>query len=284
VTVVHFYIMGEKRYYEVGREAIHSILQQTKFDVVVGCDDPSQLREFRTRRVRFVPVMLSGDAYAGRTLLFKLESLHLAQPLFDSYRFVLCLDPDTVLIRPLTDQNIEAALANRTMGLVEQGLPSHATTTKTDLWENYLLGLRLLQGEDVQVPDSTSFRYYNGGVVLAEVNELRKFSAWARPLAHRIGPGHDFGPVFVADQHYFQVWANHLHPERIIRLPWSWNYCEHWDEGFNPREATILHFSNYCLGPASTTVQRMREARHRTAPVGKLNRIWQWWKNGRGLS
>jgi hypothetical protein len=63
----------------------------------------------------------------------------------------------------------------------------------------------------------------------------------------------------VADQDYFQHWANTLHPGACAELPWEWNHCEWWDEDFPAPDARILHFSNFCLGPTTDSIDRMDE-------------------------
>jgi GT2 family glycosyltransferase len=45
-------------------------------------------------------------------------------------------------------------------------------------------------------------------------------------------------------------------------LPWQWNHCEHWDEGF-PREAALIaHLSNFMNGPTPDTISRLRALRN----------------------
>lgn len=67
--------------------------------------------------------------------------------------------------------------------------------------ENYVLGRELLAGNDPGPHGVEDIRYYNNGIVLAGADEMRAFLAWALPLAARLGPAHDRGSAFVADQH-----------------------------------------------------------------------------------
>jgi hypothetical protein len=66
----------------------------------------------------------------------------------------------------------------------------------------------------------------------------------------------------IGDQDYFQYWTNNLHSENRNTLPWMWNHCEHWDEGFPRKDAFILHFSNFCREPTPWQILRMFLMRH----------------------
>jgi hypothetical protein len=271
VVVAHFYLAGDERYYALGIEAIRSVLQQTDFDVWVGCDAPERLSALASSRLHCRKLPQEPPAFSGQMFLRKLDSLRCCLSAFPCGRYILALDADTVLCRRLSEQNISDALQGRALGMVAQGIKPGSGTSQEDLWENYAKGFLRLLGPGTH-PRREDFYYYNSGVVVAQKEELLSFLSWAGPLLRETGSGHDLGSMFVGDQHYFQIWANHFHPETTLRLPWSWNYCEHWDEGFDRNQTLIHHFSNYCLGPRPETRARMRRERYRTFPGGLFSK------------
>ena len=259
VTVVVL-VHGRRRYFRAAREAIRSVLARTSFDVVAVVGPGGGRLWLRSRRLR---VIRQRDGVArGRAGAFLLKFRALATALRETRSsHVMVLDADAVVARRLTEADVVEALGDRPLGMVEQArilggemdrdrLRAFAYDTMLPFFGAVPAGL--------QPSDLT---YFNSGVVLAERETLFELTVWALERIEGEARPHEVGEHMVGDQDYFQYWVNVMHPGTCRALPWSWNHCEHWDEGFPRAQAKILHFSNFCHGPRSRTIRRMRAAR-----------------------
>ena len=104
---------------------------------------------------------------------------------------------------------------------------------------------------DTAPPCIDNFRYFNSGVILGHRSEFSKVVSWAINTISRSEKDHQVGEHMIADQDYFQLWANNFRFGCCTTLPWYWNHCQLWDKQFPRPGAFILHFSNFCLGPDS---------------------------------
>ena len=102
-----------------------------------------------------------------------------------------------------------------------------------------------------------SFRYYNSGVVVALREKLREIVEWVGDRLADSPPGHQVGKHMIADQDYYQYWVHAVDPGCCATLPWKWNHCRHWDDGFPHPDALILHFSFFCNAPALRQIAQM---------------------------
>jgi GT2 family glycosyltransferase len=258
VTVVVL-VHGHRRYFRAAREAIRSILAHTSFPITVAVGPGAGrlwLRSPRIRRIR-----LREPAGTGRAAGFLLKFRALAAALDGATAsHVLLLDADAVLAGPLAVTDLVDALGDRPIGMVEQtcirGGDMDGTRLRAFAYETMLPFFGPVPA-GLAAEDLT---YYNSGVVIAVREEIADLTAWALDTIAGCERSHDVGEHMVGDQDYFQYWVNVLHPGRCASLPWVWNHCEHWDEGFPRPGARILHFSNFCHGPRRETARRMRAA------------------------
>ena len=136
---------------------------------------------------------------------------------------------------------------------------------------NGKLDRRALLDDDAPEPSSSPASATTGQAareVAADAQLVRTLRAlwerllpWAFQTIARQPGDHQIGEHMIADQDYFQYWANRLHPGTCAELPWYWNHCEYWDESFPRLGVLFAHFSNFCNGPADDTPARIRALR-----------------------
>jgi len=208
------------------------------------------------------------DGPRALRFLRKFHALDLALAEF-SHDWILLLDADVVLARPLRETQLAAALGGAALGMVEQKGIRGSTMNRARFQEHYVRHTLALLAPGAAPPPPERFRYFNSGVVLGPRRTWAELVPWAR-RAIAAHPGrHEVGEHMIADQDYFQYWANQLHPGSCAELPWCWNHCAYWDDPFPRRGVIFAHFSNFCRGPAADTVARMRA----------LRRPWNRWLN-----
>jgi hypothetical protein len=165
------------------------------------------------------------------------------------HRFLLVLDADAVVGRPISDAMVLVALAGSGLGLVEQPQVRGSTTDRTALNAHYREHTLSWFGVPESAGHGGDFRYYNTGVMLATREALQQLVHWAlEHLQGRLAP-HRVGRHMIADQDYVQYWVNELNPAVCRPLPWQWNHCTHWDDGFPDPRALIYHLSSFCTAP-----------------------------------
>jgi len=251
---------GEPLYGAAGLEAVLSALRHTTFSVHVAL--PSDMVSVLPRSRRVYPHILPAHTLHDRADRFLLKFQALRQFLPDVREpYVIQMDADAMFCRSVTAAEVVGALAGSPMGMVEQETITGSDVDRAALCTHFCRYSFKVIGDAESPPSRSSFRYFNSGVVLAETGEMRRLAAWALERKERRNREHVMGEQMVADQDYFQFWTNVLHPGRCRVLPWTWNHCEHWDTGFPRKGATILHFSNFAIGPGSETLSRMREVR-----------------------
>jgi GT2 family glycosyltransferase len=171
------------------------------------------------------------------------------------------LDADTVLVRPLSEEDVDAALGGAGLGLVEQETIVGSETTRSEFLDHYCRHTLAFLEPGAAPPALDAFRYYNSGVVLGRRAELEGLSTWALASIDAAERPYLVGEHMIADQDYVQYWANGPAQGRTVALSWDWNHCEHWHEPFPRAGARVLHFSNFCNGLTSDAAARMRAAR-----------------------
>jgi hypothetical protein len=93
---------------------------------------------------------------------------------------------------------------------------------------------------------------------------MEKIASWTPSRIDLSEAGHvdhQVGMHMIADQDYLQYWVHNLKPGSCILLPWYWNHCRHWAEGFPRPGARVIHFSNFCNGPDQDIIKQMRKFR-----------------------
>jgi GT2 family glycosyltransferase len=254
-------IHGRRRYHRAGREAARSLLANSDLDVFVALGSGDGPRPPRSPRLRIERLRDAGPA-AGRAagFLLKFDALDACLRASKASHFVL-LDADAVLVASTRGSDVRAALGDRPLGMVEQKGIRGSEMDRLRFLDHYLRHSLAFLAPGAPAPSATRFRFFNSGVVLGTREEFGAIVRWARERMAEAGPEHRVGEHMIADQDYFQVWANSLRPGACAELGWQWNHCEHWDEGFPRAGARILHFSNFCRGPGREDLLRMRAAR-----------------------
>jgi hypothetical protein len=254
-------VHGRRRYFRAARECVRSLLDHSDFDVFVALGPGSGPRPPRSARLRVE--RLRGDApdggRAGR-FLRKFDALD-ACLRASAAPCLMLLDADAVLAGTTTADDVRAALGDRPLAMVEQTGILGSDMDRSGFLDHYVRHSLAFLAPGAPARSAHEFRFFNSGVVLGTREELQAVVAWARERMATIGRAHRVGEHMIADQDYFQVWANEVHRGACAELDWTWNHCEHWDAGFPRAGARILHFSNFCCGPSREAVRRMRAAR-----------------------
>lgn len=249
---------GEPSYFWAGRQAASSVLERSDFDLFLALGPGPDLRLHANPRLRCHPLAPeTGYDYRARPFLRKFYALRACLE-SGEHPWLMVLDADAILVRTLTRQMLEKALAGRGLGMVEQTTILRSAMGRPDFLEHYVRHTLAWFAPNAVPPRLDEFRYYNSGVLLGRREALQEVVSWALDTLDRNRGDHTVGEHMIADQDYYQFWTNTLRPESCAPLPWYWNHCEHWDEGFPHPEAYILHFSNFCRKPTLGQVMRMR--------------------------
>jgi len=256
MACVCFFIHGTDAYYEAGREAVKSVLELTDFPIFVSCDSRARLK-LSSPRLSVDEFKRYPGAHRSWRFLGKFRALE-ACIRSSNEDLLLFLDADSLLLQPLDDRQIRAALKQHTLGMVEQKTIIGSSMNREAFWKHYCLHALAFIDPSTPPPSLSSFRYFNSGVVLGSRLTIHALTRWALSEISRSGSDHNIGKHMIADQDYFQFWANNLYPGTCKELSWEWNHCEHWDTGFPKKEVLVAHFSNFCNGPANDTASRMR--------------------------
>lgn len=262
-------VHGDAAYARVARVAAASLLADSDLEVlVVHGGGPVEAWPSHRRLHRHVIDCPVADTHRARRFLLKFRAIEACLERFD-LPWMVNLDADVVLARPLRGQDIATALAGAGLGMVEQTCIRGSAMDRAGFLDHYRIHSLAAIAPQAPVPALDTFRYYNSGVVVAASKVLRDLVRWAHDTIAGHTGEYQSGEHIITDQDFFQYWANQLHPESVRELPWYWNHCEHWDEGFPRRGVLFAHYSNFCLGPARSTEKRMRG----------LRRPWTRWMN-----
>jgi hypothetical protein len=249
-------MFGDWRYQLAARQAAESVLAHSDFDIFLAHDQekPFTLSSSRCQSVAIPDEMV--EHFPARLFLKKFRALRAC---LDAGRhpLVLCLDADAIMAARVDRRMIEQALDGHAVGMVEQTGIRGGSVGRPELlahYQNYTLNWF----EPGRRPAVTSpFRYYNSGVVLARREKLREIVEWVENRLARSPGDHKVGHHMISDQDYYQYWVHAVDPGCCAALPWRWNHCRHWDEGFPLAEALILHFSFFCKPPALRQIAQM---------------------------
>ncbi len=258
---------GSPFYLKAGEIAAESVLTHSCFDVFLArggsADDRPQQRRVRTCEL----AAPSPDAHRSLRFLAKFRALQACLRRTGA-RYVILLDADAVFARSTSVDDVAEALGDYDLGMVEQTTIKGSTLGRREFLMHYVEHTMVWFDTNAPAPDPGEFRYYNSGVVIGRTSTMREITQWALSRISETGRSHQVGRHMIADQDYFQFWACTLHPHRCTTLPWRWNHCEHWDEGFPDPRARIMHFSNFCAGPGAGTIARMEASANRPQQLG----------------
>jgi len=265
-------IFGSQRYRLAGRQAVRSVLQHTDFDVFIAHDQdrPFALKSSRLRSLA-LPNAATGT-FRARMFLRKFQALQACLGA-GHHSLVLSLDADAIVAGRIDRSMIEAALDGHDLGMAEQTRIRGGEVGRAELrahYQNHTLAWFEPGRESYPPPD---FRYYNSGVVLGSRDKLTEIAEWAQDRLAQSPGSHQVGQHMIADQDYYQYWVHAVEPGCCATLPWSWNHCRHWDEGFPRTDALILHFSSFCNAPSLQQIAQMALLR-RGFP--RINRLVEW--------
>ena len=258
---VGIYIHGNRNYFRMGEQAILSVLEYSDFDIFVFLGSGPRLNLPSFSRIQIKPYNdLPQSRHRSERFLLKINALaHLLEN--TSHEWLILLDADAIFASAITKDRIVEDLADRPLGMVEQTTITGSNMTRKEFLDHYMNHSVAWISPGMVAPDLGHFRYYNAGVILGKRSEFAKFASWALNIIENATGDHQVGEHMIADQDYFQFWANSLHPGCCTTLPWYWNHCEYWDSDFPRPEALVLHFSNFCLGPDSRQIKRVRSLR-----------------------
>lgn len=251
-------VHGSDNYYRAARRSIRSILKRSPFDIYVACDESRSdlLPDSKRIIIRSIERKKGGIADRASSFLLKFEALAGCLQDVDS-EWLLLLDADTLLASQIHERHIQEALEQFPLAMVEQTGIRGSSMNRIDFLNHYKNHTLAWFASNGVAPDADRFRFFNSGVVLGNRTEFTKLVPWALGKIRSAATNHEIGIHMIADQDYFQYWANTLHPGVCRSLPWHWNHCEYWDSGF-PREGAIFyHFSNFCKGPTRKILFRM---------------------------
>ncbi len=267
VTTVCVYVTGSERYGLIAREAARSVLDHSPFDVCFVHDQGLDRHLPRSSRLRRLALPKTETIDRADSFNGKLDAIALCidQTRDDLY---VMLDADAVFTRRIEESDIREAMGGRGLAMVEQKRIVGSPMGRRELFEHYCAVSLRFDAPDLPPPDFETFRYFNAGVILLERETASKALAFARERVRTLPRPHAVGEFMITDQDHLQVYANSIAPGSAAELPWYWNHCEHWDDGFPRADAWILHFSNFCNGPAEGVAERMRELQ-----AGR----WFWW-------
>lgn len=259
---------GRSAYYGAARGAVRSVLRHTPFDAFVAVGEGRRWRKLHDARVRVHVLDAARPRIRHRAGPF-LDKLHALDACLRETRaqHMVLLDGDARFVGRVDEADVERALDGRSLAMAEQTTIRGSGMSRADFLEHYVRHPLAWLDRSEAPPRLEAFRYFNSGVVLARRDGLEAFLAWALPRMRQAGDAHQAGEHMIADQDYLQLWTNTLQPGCCTTLPWEWNHCEHWDDGFPRRGARIVHSSNFCRGPSRTGALRLA-ARLALARVG----------------
>jgi len=252
--------LGSIGYGLAAREAAASVLQHSDLDVFLTADAATTPLLPAHERVRLLSARAPDAAFRPTPFLAKFEALAACLDASDADVF-LQLDADAVLRRRVDGAMIAAALGDADIAMAEQTRITGSAVGRAELYRHHVDHAHAFLAPGRDPPPPGRFCFANSGVVLFTRGGLRDFLDWARPLRARLPAEHRLGGHWIADQDYLQVWANTIHPARFARLPWQWNHCGHWDDGFPRDDALVAHLSNFMNGPTPGAVGRLRVLR-----------------------
>lgn len=289
-VAVSILIHGHENYYLSGKQTILSILRHSDFDIflTLGRSKPCSFPKDPRIKSFFIDELPRRHHRAERFLL-KFQALKRCIE-NGSHDLTVNMDADAIFASPISAEALFEALGKYQIGMVEQKTIKNSSMSREDFLNHYRLHTLPLIAPDEEPPNLEQFRYYNSGFVLGKTAELYHLASWATQRIDELednGISSQIGEHMIADQDYFQYWVNNLYPQCCAELPWYWNHCDLWDEGFPRTGARVIHFSNFCLGPDSSrlmqiqTFGRSKFFQNFVAPMAsRLRKARRWFSHG----
>jgi len=263
MVAVCILIHGNNNYLRAGKEAVFSVLDHSDFHVYAVLAPGQRIRVPANRRLHIVHLEhLQPIGHRSERFLLKFSALKkcLANNRHD---LIVMLDADAVFVENIHVDHLWEALDGHPLGMVEQTTVIGSDMSRRDFLKHYTEYSLACIAPDAVPPDLKDFRFFNSGFVLGEKTEIGSITSWALDNMNQPGKEHQVGHHMIADQDYFQYWINNMHPGSCVSLPWYWNHCKYWDEGFPRKGEKVLHFSNFCNGPDKHTLKQMRMCRNK---------------------
>lgn len=264
MTAVSLLVTGTVGYAIAARECVLSLLDHTDFNIHIACDHVGRMLLPSSPQIHIHAIPPRGAARREDLFLAKFDALKACIDLFENEPDILMIDANVIAAREITSSTIASLLSDKPMAMVEQKQTIGSGIDRYALYRYYRDEiLPMIEGR-LAPPTFEEFRYFNSGVALLERKEALRIINWVqRKLKNkRLSAQND--QTFIADQDYFQVWANSVRPNACTELPWQYNHCALWHEHF-PRDGAVFnHFSNFCLGPTLETLKEVQRARRPT--------------------
>jgi hypothetical protein len=255
------HVSGQLAYFLAARQSLASLVERTPFEILVAAGPGARWTLPKDERIRICALTDSTDPqHRAAPFLQKFRAIRAAAGQ-TAAKYLIVLDADALVVRRLDERIVEQQIAGYRLAMAEQPTIRGSAMGRPQFLDHYCRHSLAWIAPEAMAPDVERFRFFNSGVVLGLTEELGRLGDWALETIRRTGPEHRVGQHMVADQDYFQVWANSLHPGSCRTLGWEWNHCEHWDDKFPRRDAYVLHYSNFCQGPTARTLLRMATAR-----------------------
>jgi GT2 family glycosyltransferase len=249
-------VFGDEAYYRAAEHCIRSLVEHTSLRIAIGCDRPEDIRVRYPGRVFVLPVDLSGPELRPRPFMGIFDTVIAIQEHLPS-EFCLLVDADCVVMTDIADTDLGTALGAFDFGMVEQTTVSGSSMGREEFLEHFTKVSLPTVDSDARTPSLDVFRYWNSGVVLARTSALLELAQFATQKWTQNPAGHIVGDHMVSDQDYFQYWGSVRNPGSTNTLTKHWNHCQWWDDDFPNPAAKIHHYSNFCLGPDETIVEKM---------------------------
>lgn len=252
-------LYGKRLYYEIGCQAVASMLNRTDFEIFLAVDHNNiqRLNLKPSFRIHIEPIFYRKPvSHRSIPFLLKFRALQACLNHSKAEQIVL-MDADTVVVTDIGGKDIHDALNGYDFGMVEQRTIKGSSMTRREFLDHYQRHTLAWFDPSAHPPALDDFRFYNSGIVLGKHSAFEALVNWAITTMNCKADHHQVGHHMIADQDYFQYWTNTLHPGCCQTLPWKWNHCQHWDHGFPDPGSVVLHFSNFCKGPDRLHLLRM---------------------------
>jgi hypothetical protein len=262
MAAISILVGGDPLYAAAARESVLSVLDYTSFDIYIGISDHVDVFLPQSKRIKILNLPSPVKTHRAYRFLQKFDVLKWCVEEC-SEEYIILLDADAVILRHLSDKDLEVNLSQHGLAMVEQTGIRGSSMNRKDFLDHFCRHSLAFIHPEGQPPPIERFRFYNSGVVMGRIQTLEELVDWAQHSINTHQDLHQIGEHMIADQDYFQVWANILHPDQCTELSWKWNHCELWDDDFPKPNGVVAHFSNFCHGPSEDTIVRMKKLRRR---------------------
>ncbi len=194
MACVCFLIHGSDAYYKAGCEAVRSVLELTAFNVFVSCDNTSLLKLSSSRLCVAEYNRYEGSHRSWR-FLGKFRALEACLRSSDD-DLIMLLDADAMLLQPLDDRLVRAALNQHLLGMVEQTTITGSAMNRAAFREHYCRHSLAFIAPDLAPPALSTFRFFNSGVILGQRKAIAAVTRWALMEIRRSSSDHHTGSTY----------------------------------------------------------------------------------------